>query len=96
MQDCASVVGLAAELGIHWSLLYKWKRKQATAEAQQQRDETARREAALLSQIGELKSALADKDLQVRFFRGALRNIEARRQSKSGAGGRRSTTKSGR
>ena len=26
MANCESVVGLARELGIHWILLYKWKR----------------------------------------------------------------------
>ena len=84
MDDCDTVVGLAKELGISWSLLYKWKKQQLEAA-------TRSREQALEDEVAALKSLLGQKTLELDFFRGALRSIEARRQR----GGVTSTTKSG-
>jgi len=41
-----------------------------------------------------LKQLLAEKTLEVDFFRGALQKIEARRQRNSGSGEMTSTTRS--
>jgi transposase-like protein len=84
MDDCDTVVGLARELGISWSLLYKWKKEQLEAA-------TRSREQALEDEVAALKSSLGQKTLELDFFRGALQKIAARRQS----GGVTSTTKSG-
>jgi transposase-like protein len=90
MQGCDSVVGLAKELGVCWSVLYQWKDKQGKA-AQVE----ALREKALQEEIATLKSALADKVLEVDFFRGALQKVAAQRQRQPAHGGVASTTRSG-
>jgi transposase len=95
MSRCDSVVGLAKQLGIHWVLLYKWKRAAEAAAAQAQADSSEQRQAQMQAEIDRLKSALADKVLEVDFFKGALQRIETRRCSAS-SGERPSTTKSGR
>lgn len=41
--------------------------------------------------IKQLKTALAEKTIEVDFFRGALREVEARRRSNTGSGEKRST-----
>ncbi len=96
LQHCDSVVGLARELGIHWGLLYKWKRALDEAAAKQETDAAAEREAALRAEIARLKGALADKVMEADFFKGALQNIEARRRDKASSGEQPFTTKSGR
>jgi hypothetical protein len=49
----------------------------------------------LRKQVRNLKRVLAEKILEVDFFKGALQKIEARRESSGGSGGTASTTKSG-
>jgi transposase-like protein len=85
MDECNSVVGLAKELGICWSLLYKWK-------DQLQRASVRSREQALEAEVMALKIALGQKTLEVDFFKGALQKVEARRQQDGRAA---STTRSG-
>jgi transposase len=50
-----------------------------------------RAEVSYEAQIKQLKIALAEKTLEVDFFRGALREVEARRQQNTGTGEKRST-----
>jgi len=94
MKGCDSVVALSRELKVHWRLLYRWK-DAAEAEAAQERNGPGHGEAVLREEIRQLKVALADKALEVDFFRGALRKIEALRQKHGGNGGEAFTTKSG-
>ena len=49
----------------------------------------------LRKEIRDLKRVLAEKTLEVDFFKGALQKVEARRQSGSGSGETASTTRSG-
>ena len=84
MDRCDSVVGLASELGICWSLLYKWKRQRQKAAAQS-------REEALRAEVRALQRALGVKTLEVDFLKGALQRVETRRRDGSVA----STTRSG-
>jgi transposase len=95
MKNCDSVVALSRELKVHWRLLYRWKTAAEAAEAARQQSEPEQREAALREEIGALKIALADKAMEVDFFRGALRKIETLRQKHAPNGGEASTTKSG-
>jgi len=44
--------------------------------------------------IQQLKRLLAEKIMEVDFFKGALQKIEARRQSRGDAGARASTSRS--
>ena len=92
MDKCASVVGLAEELGICWSLLYKWRDRLQQQAASQNDREQERAAAAAEKELAELRAALATKSLEVDFFKGALQKIEARRQK---LGGVAFTTKSG-
>jgi transposase-like protein len=91
LKNCDNVEALARELGVHRRSLYYWrdefaKGKKAWA------DKT--REAADRKQILELKRLLAEKTLEVDFFRGALQKIETRRQNYRSSGATASTTKS--
>ena len=90
LKSCENVTALAKELGVHRTLLYKWRERMENKEG-----EPAGSERKLRAEIRELKRVLAEKTLEVDFFRGALQKIEARRQSKAGSGGKASTTKSG-
>jgi len=97
------VAMVAEELDLHARLLRAWvadARKGAgagkgrpdsprPAVALPTPEERLRRENELL------KQALADRTLEVDFFRGALQKVEARRQPQGEAGGMASTTKSG-
>jgi len=93
MRCCESIKELAQELGVHRSVLYQWRDQLAP----QDRAEWQGREGAegrLERENRELKQALAEKTLEVDFFRGALQKIAARRQGNSKAGETASTTKS--
>ena len=92
MKSCNSVVGLARELGICWSLLYKWRDQLQQESASQGASEQEHAAAAAEKELAELRAALATKTLEVDFFKGALQKIEARRQK---PGGVAFTTKSG-
>ena len=94
MKDCPSVSGLADELGMHGTILYQWQRQLEHAGEGSARVRSPVRE--LRQQVGELKHLLAEKTLEVDFFKGALQKVEARRQSSKDSGGTASTTKCGR
>ena len=51
-------------------------------------------ESTLRKENSQLKRALADKTLELDFFKGALQKVEARRRSSEIAGEKASTTKS--
>ena len=93
MKDCPSVSALAKELGIDRSNLYEWQRQLEQANESSLRVTSPVRE--LRKQVGELKRVLAEKTLEVDFFKGALQKVEARRQSSTGSGGTASTTRFG-
>jgi len=94
MKSSANITALCKELGIERRLLYKWRDQQTPAdEIGEPSPEVA--ESELRRQIAQLKRLLADKTLEVDFFRGALRKVEARRQSNTTAGETASTTGSG-
>ena len=92
MKDCPSVSALAKELGIDRSNLYRWQRQLEHAGESSARVTSPVRE--LRKQARELKRVLAEKTLEVDFFKGALQKIEARRQSSKDSGGTASTTRS--
>ena len=89
-----NIVELAKELGVHRRLLYGWREKLTPLESGEGLPATSR-EATLRQEIRRLKRVLAEKVLEVDFFKGALHNVEARRQRSGKAGARASTTRSG-
>ena len=94
LKSCESVTELSAELGIHRTLLYKWRDQMEPGESGLGPAGNSR-ERELQGEIRRLKRVLADKTLEVDFFKGALQKVEARRQSSSSSGAKGSTPKSG-
>ena len=91
MKDCPSVSALAEELGVHRTVLYHWQRNLDLSDEGATKHSSVRK---LRKEVRELKRVLAEKTLEVDFFKGALQKIEARRQSSGGSGGKASTTRS--
>ncbi len=79
MKDCPSVSALAKVLGIDRSNMYQWQRQLEHTSESSSRTTSPVRE--LRKQLRELKRLLAEKTLEVDFFKGALQKVDARRQS---------------
>ena len=92
MKTCRNVSELSAELGIHRTQLYKWRRAEATDDGY---DPPANfQERQLRQEIRELKRVLGEKVLEADFFKGALQKVEARRQNSGGSGETGSSSRS--
>jgi transposase-like protein len=88
MNSCDNVLGLSRELGIPRRCLYNWRdRFEETG-----RPITESRELILRRQITRLKRLLANKTLEIDFFRHALQRVGARRRQKQVSGDKASTT----
>lgn len=95
LKSCGNVTVLAKELGVHRTLLYKWRERMEAREGKEGGGLDTTGERRLFAENDDLKRALAEKTLEVDFFKGALQKIEARRQAKAESGAKASTTKSG-
>ena len=89
MNACDNIVALAREVGVGRRLLYNWRGRF---------DETnpppvQSRELILRKQILRLKRLLANKTLEVDFFRRALQRVGARRPKRNSLGDEASTRK---
>jgi transposase-like protein len=94
LNQCENIVTLAKELGVSRRLLYTWREKlEPTASGAGQPANA--REATLRKEVSQLKRVLAEKVLEVDFFKGALQQVAARRQQSGKAGARASTPRSG-
>jgi len=91
LKSCDNIVALAQELGLHRRLLYKWREQPEPVEHGEPVPSTPE----LRQQVRQLKRLLAEKTMEVDFFKGALQKVEARRQRSSSSGEKTSTTKSG-
>lgn len=91
--ECKNVTALAQELGMDREVLYKWRQRMEGRASQRQSgvESSQRRQNEV---IDELKRLLAEKTLEVDFFKGALQKIAARRQNNSGSGEKASMRKS--
>jgi transposase-like protein len=94
MRCCENVKELAQELGVHRSVLYQWRDQLAPQDRPEWQEREGVTAAGLERENRELKQSLAEKTLEVDFFRGALQKIAARRRNNSKAGETASTTKS--
>ena len=94
MKQCDDIGALAKELDIHRRMLYRW-RDQLDPVKQSKGSPLNSGEARLRHEINQLQRALAEKTLEIDFFKGALQKIEARRQQRDVTGAQASTTKSG-
>jgi transposase-like protein len=95
MRNCDSVLELAQELGVHRSVLYQWRDQLAPLDRLEWREAEETGESPLERENRQLKQALAEKTLELDFFKGALQKIAARRQHNTKAGATASTTTSG-
>jgi transposase-like protein len=86
LNHCENIVELAKELGISRRLLYTWR---------EQLEPVERSDAPLRKEVSRLKRVLAEKVLELDFFKGALHTVEARRQRSGTTGARASMPRSG-
>jgi hypothetical protein len=98
MKTCVDVSALARELDVPRVRLYGWRRRldplwqpNAVAESFTPQDEER---ASLQQQLREVKQVLAEKTLEVDFFKGALQKIGARRRRNENTGETASISKS--
>jgi len=89
-----NIVALSQELGVHRRLLYHWRDRGEGLDGEEESPAESSGELALLKENSQLKQALADKMLELDFFRGALQKVEARRRQSEITGEKASTTKS--
>jgi len=97
MRTCDNITALAKELGLQRKLIYIW-RAQLDPESNSTRKSgpaTESREVQLEKEVGRLKRALADKTLELDFFKGALQKVAARRRQRKTSGDKTSTSTSG-
>jgi transposase-like protein len=90
MQGCHNISALAKELEVPRRLLYRWQMRLQGPVAP-----IAPRFSGLEDENRQLKQLLAERTLEVDFFKGALQKIAARRQADEGTGETASTTKCG-
>ena len=96
MNACENIVRLSRDLGVCRTLLYKWRYQLQPENALPEGASSTKnsRESTLRREICKLKRLLADKTVEVDFFRSALQKVEARRQRNDISGAKASTTKS--
>jgi transposase-like protein len=95
MKRCENIVALSEELGVSRRLLYRWRHQLDPVGGRQEPPPESPRESTLRKENHQLKRSLAEKVLEVDFFKGALQKVEARRQKSGESGARASTTRSG-
>jgi transposase-like protein len=94
LKVCDNIVGLAEELGVPRRLLYNWRDQLDPIDVGDGPPPENPRESTLRKEVSQLKRLLAEKSMEVDFFRGALQKVEARRQKNGISGEKVSTTKS--
>lgn len=94
MVGCDNIEALARELGVPGRALYHWRERQLAEEGDGP-PAPGKREMRLRNENAKLKKALAEKTLELDFFKRALQKVKARRQQSDDSGARTSTTKSG-
>jgi putative transposase len=96
MNACENILRLSRELGIHRRLLYKWRDQLESTDADAEGELPAQnpRESTLRKEVNKLMRLLADKTVEMDFFRSALQKVRARRQQNDVSGEKASTKKS--
>jgi transposase len=92
MRSCGNISELAKELGVDRTVLYHWKDQSDPGEESDRVGHSPVRE--LRKEVRDLKRVLAEKTLEVDFFKGALQKVEVRRRSGNSSGGTASSSKS--
>jgi hypothetical protein len=94
MRSSDNIGDLAKELGVGRRCLYKWQAKLDHLEPGEEAPRRNSHESSYRQQVHRLKRLLAEKTLEVDFFKGALQKVKARRQNSDDSGEMASTTKS--
>jgi transposase len=92
MRNCGNVSELAKELGVDRTVLYHWKGWSDLGDESGRLGQSPVRE--LRKEVRDLKRVLAEKTLEVDFFKGALQKVEARRRSGNRSGETASSSRS--
>jgi transposase-like protein len=95
LKGCENIRALAKELHVSRTQLYRW-RDELDPEIPGMTEPRGTRASTLRKEVNHLKRVLAEKTLEVDFFKSALQKVEARRRLSSKSGAKASTTKSGR
>jgi transposase-like protein len=90
MQGSSNVSALSRQLDVPRRLLYRWQMRMRGPVVSK-----APRFSGLEEENRLLKQLLAERELEVDFFKGALQKIAARRQRNDATGGTASTTRCG-
>lgn len=98
MEECASVAGLARELGIRRKWLYQWKQDAAKAQVEgaggDEREPELAKVRKLEEKLKRMESLVARQSLELDFFKGALQRVEERRRQREATTEPPSTSKS--
>ena len=94
MKTSDNIVALSKEIDVHRRLLYHWKDRAEALDGEEESPPGNARESTLRKEIIHLQRVLAEKTLEVDFFKGALQKVAARRQQSGITGEKASTTKS--
>jgi len=93
-----TVVEVAEEFGIHRNSVRNWvlkaERESEEASRREGLDPRDRRIEELELQIAALEGTIGKQAMELRFFKGALRRVEEKRQEREATGGPASTPKS--
>ena len=96
MNACDNIVRLSQKLGVTRRLLYKWRDDLEALYSQAENGQPIinSRESALRKELLRVKRLLAEKTVELDFFKAALQRIEARRRKSDISGERASTRRS--
>jgi len=95
MRTAPNISKLSKEMNIPRRTLYSWRDKELEKVEARRKVEWQTREQELEQTIRHMKEVLAEKTLDLDFFKGALQKIEVRQQSRSAVVAPASTPKSG-
>jgi hypothetical protein len=91
LNACENILRLSREVGIHRRLLYKSRDQLESTDAKGELPPHNSRESTLHKEISKLKRLLADKTVEMDFFRSALQRVRARHQPNDVSGEKAST-----
>jgi transposase-like protein len=97
-KSCDNVALLSRELGVPRQTLYRWIEESERVEVREDGEQVPTvksRESRLRKRVDKLKGVIADKTLEVDFFKGALQRVEAQHRDSNAGGELAFTTTSG-
>ncbi len=96
LKGCENIVALAQELGVSRRQIYRWRDELNPEEPEMGKGYgLQRRRSTLRQEVNRLKRVLAEKTLEIDFFKHALQKVEARRQPSKRSGEKASTSPCG-